>query len=271
MSGYMGVVDGVENGCLPLDDRGLAYGHGVFETMEIASGRVPHWARHWRRLTRGCARLGIRQPDEARVRATVERQVAGHPRAVLKLLVTAGSGGAGYRVPAHHSPRCIVAIRPWPQRQIPDAGVAVRLCATRLPFDARLAGIKHLNRLHSVLARAEWGDTPEEGLLSDPDGNIVEGTMSNVFWVEGDTLLSPDLSRCGVAGIMRERILEWAERAGIATSIARCPPARLLAADGVFVCNSLIGVWPVARVDHQGLPDAALIRRVQSAVSRGAC
>ena len=270
MSGCL--IDGVAGEGIPADDRGLAYGHGVFETLEIAAGALPHWDRHWRRLCLGCSRFGLAEPDEALVRGEAERLAAGLERAVLKLMLTAGSGGAGYGVPDGATPRRILCVRDWPQRTVSAEGVALRLCRTRLPFDAQLAGIKHLNRLHSVLARAEWRDEYAEGLLCDPEGCIVEGTMSNVFWVEGDTLLTPDLSRCGVAGIMRERIFDWAKDHGVAVRTEACPPERLRRADAVFVCNSLIGVWPAARLDDHSLSrSSAVLDGVLAAERTGNC
>ncbi len=269
MSGCL--IDGIADADVPADDRGLAYGHGVFETLEIAAGRLPHWDRHWRRLSQGCRRLGLGLPDESTVRSEAMGLAACHERAVLKLILTAGSGGAGYRGAEGLPLRRILCVRKWPERVVPPEGVALRLCETRLPFDPQLAGIKHLNRLHSVLARAEWRDEYAEGLLCDPEGHVIEGTMSNVFWVEGDTLLTPDLSRCGVAGIMRERILDWAGRQALPVRTEACPPVRLRGADGVFVCNSLIGVWPAARIGEHSLPRAGLVARLLAAVRAGDC
>lgn len=264
------LVDGVV-GEVPADDRGLAYGHGVFETLEVAAGKMPHWIRHWRRLRRGCERLGLPIPEQGVLLGEADRLATGRQRAALKLIITACSSDAGYRMRESGVSRRIVCLRSWPEREVPAEGVSLCTCVTRLPFDPQLAGIKHLNRLHSVLARAEWGDDYAEGLLCDPEGRVVEGTMSNVFWVEGDTLLTPDLSHCGVAGIMRERILDWAEGEGVTTRTESCEISRLFASDGVFVCNSLMGVWPVARIDQRRVPRSRLIARVAAAVTGGIC
>jgi 4-amino-4-deoxychorismate lyase len=66
--------------------------------------------------------------------------------------------------------------------------------------------MKHLNRLEQVLARAEWQDDYAEGLMRDTKGLVIEGTMTNLFLVRDDgTLVTPDLSQSGVAGVMRAR------------------------------------------------------------------
>jgi 4-amino-4-deoxychorismate lyase len=133
-----------------------------------------------------------------------------------------------------------------------ERGVAIRVCSLRLGWQPALAGIKHLNRLENVLARAEWSDpTIAEGLLQDAAGNVIGGTMSNVFVVEGDALATPDLRRCGVAGVTRERIMEAAGRRGITCHVADLGLDRVLAAREVILVNSLIGVWPVRRLNRR--------------------
>ena len=100
------------------------------------------------------------------------------------------------------------------------------------------------------LARAEWAD-PEiaEGLLCDSNDHVIEGTRCNLFLVEQGKLVTPDLSRCGVAGVTRDAIIELAEKNGMACRIETVSRERLEAADEVLLVNSLIGVWPVARIE----------------------
>ncbi len=89
------------------------------------------------------------------------------------------------------------------------------MCNTRLGRNPVLAGIKHLNRLEQVLARNEWDDSGVmEGLMTDRENNLIEGTMSNLFLVRDRCIYTPDLSVCGVAGVMRSVILELASAAG---------------------------------------------------------
>ena len=140
-----------------------------------------------------------------------------------------------------------------PEAQYPpefwDAGVKLHLCEIRLSHQPRLAGIKHLNRLENVLARMEWDDANiADGLLLDAEGWVIEGTMANIFMRMGQRLVTPELSACGVAGLQRERILKHAPSLGLTPEIARFSLPSLLQAEEVFLCNSLIGVWPVCQI-----------------------
>ena len=104
----------------------------------------------------------------------------------------------------------------------------------------------YLNRLENVLAAAEWCDPSiAEGLLLDVTGNVIECTRSNLFMVCDGALLTPDLSLCGVAGVQRERVIEWAAEHGVPCCVKQFGLAELLVADEVFLVNSVIGLWPV--------------------------
>lgn len=139
-----------------------------------------------------------------------------------------------------------------------------RICLTRLGQNTALAGIKHLNRLEQVLARREWGDPDiREGLLLDAEGNVVEGTMSNLFAIQGSTLVTPDLTRCGVAGIMRTVVLEQAAGLGLGVSVQPLPLAEVEQADELFLTNSLIGVWPVIGLGNCTWVMGAVTRQLQ--------
>jgi 4-amino-4-deoxychorismate lyase len=114
-----------------------------------------------------------------------------------------------------------------------------------------LAGIKHLNRLENVLARAEWRDPQiAEGLLCDSEGHVIGGTMSNLFLLRGGVLTTPALTGSGIAGVTRDVIIERAQSEGTPVRIAPVSVPDVRAADALFLVNSLIGVWPVAALDE---------------------
>jgi 4-amino-4-deoxychorismate lyase len=102
--------------------------------------------------------------------------------------------------------------------------------------------------------------------MLDMHDRLVEGTMSNVFLVRDGTLLTPDLSGCGVAGITRGLILEMAGEAGIATAVRPVVLEELEAADEVFLCNSLIGIWPVTRIAARAYPAGRMTRQLQDSL-----
>lgn len=248
------LVDGQPGNQIPADDRGLAYGDGVFRTLPLRGGVAPLWPRHYAKLADDCRALGITPPAEQDLRADLAKIAGKHPDCAVRITVTRGSGGRGYAMPAAAQPRRIVSASPLPDypAQWSRDGVITRYCSTMLAPQPRLAGIKHLNRLENVLAKAEWND-PEiaEGLLSDSAGHLIEGTRCNLFIIEQGALVTPDLSACGVAGVIRQAVLEPGASHGFPVRIDNINRARLEDADGLLLVNSLIGVWPVARLGER--------------------
>ena len=272
------LIDGVQDERLPATDRGLSYGDGLFETLLVREGRPCQWSRHWRRLDDGCRRLGFPPPPEQAVADEVDQLLQGACSGVLKLVVTRGDGGRGYAPPPDTRPRRILSLHPVPEYPVPwsSRGVVIRICRTPATRNPALAGLKHLNRLDSVLARAEWSD-PEiaEGLMTGPGGEIIGGTMTNLFLWDGVGLRTPQVQHCGIAGTVRALAIELAEGLGISCTLMRLNPADLHGARGLFLTNSVLGVWPVRRLadrdyDPEDLPlDLIRILRRDAQISEG--
>ncbi len=242
------LIDGEPAGCIDPADRGLAYGDGLFETMAVRDGDILALEAHLARFTRDAARLALEPPSAATLERDFARLgIAARESAVVKLMLTRGSGGRGYRPPSPARPRRITSVHPWPALADRHAPRLAWICRHPIGSNPATAGIKHLNRLDQVLASAEWPDADHvEGLMCDADGALVEATRSNVFLVRGGVLVTPALDRAGVAGVVRAAALEHAARLGIPTEIRRVDRAELATADELFVTSSVLGVCSIA-------------------------
>jgi 4-amino-4-deoxychorismate lyase len=250
-------VNGTPEAALSPQDRGLQYGDGLFETMAVREGCIALLERHLARLSRGCERLGIDGVDAGVLRSELQHAAGGSGVGVIKLIVTRGTQGRGYRPLPHTLPTRILTTYPAPEYPVEwaRAGVQVRICALRLAEQPQLAGLKHLNRLEQVLARREWsGRVPQEGLMLDTAGRVVGGTMCNVFANLAGKLVTPRVERCGVAGVMREAVLVRAESLGMECQQRDLALDELLEAQEIFLTNALIGIWPVARIEQRQYP-----------------
>jgi 4-amino-4-deoxychorismate lyase len=246
-------INGRKSTRIDSRDRGLQYGDGIFETMRVRRGQVRLLDYHLERLYAGCRRLEIAGPSRRGLRRELQRIAALRSDGVLKLIVTRGAGPRGYRPTGRERCTRIVALHVLPQSVIADGPrpARVRLCATPLGLNPRLAGLKTLNRLESVIARAEWSDVRIwEGLMQDVDENIVCGTMSNLFLKRGSSLMTPVLDRCGVAGVMRRWILEAAGDLRLSPVECRIRWPDLREAEEVFMSNAVVGVRSVGSLQR---------------------
>jgi 4-amino-4-deoxychorismate lyase len=258
------LVDGIAIASVAADDRGLSYGDGIFRTLAVHGGRLRSWRRQFEKLASDLRALRIPCPEEKLLREEVGEVTRARQECAVKIIVTRGSGQRGYAYAPPIVPHRIVSCSMLPQYPATWAedGVTVRACALRLGWQPALAGIKHLNRLENVLARAEWEDPGiAEALVQDCAGNVIGGTMTNLFLMEGDDLVTPDLSRCGVAGVTRDRVIEAARRNGLDCRVRCVSLDELSAAREVMVVNSLIGAWQVRRLgDKTWNPGSATAR-----------
>lgn len=249
---------------IDVSDRGLQYGDGLYETIAVRQGQPVRLPAHLTRLKMGCERLAIPVQTLDALTDEIAQIVRGSSSAILKVIVTRGIGSRGYRQPEIIQPTRIISLHPFPD--YPDSyqqqGINIRFCKTRLGLNPDLAGIKHLNRLEQVLARAEWTDPAiQEGLLSDVLGRVIEGTMSNLFFVKTNVLYTAPVTQSGVAGIMRDLVMELAQLHKIPVEQRFFDHERLMTADEIFVTNSIIGIWPVKRLQELRFEVGPISRR----------
>jgi 4-amino-4-deoxychorismate lyase len=259
------LVNGVETAVVQAADRGLSYGDGVFRTLAVRHGLPQHWPRHYAKLASDCEAIKLQCPDAVLLAQEVSRVCVAEPDCALKVVITRGVGERGYRY-EDTVPTRILLTAPLPKypQTYAEFGVKVRLCRLKLAPQPATAGVKHLNRLENVLARAEWSDSGiAEGILCDIDGNVIGGTMTNVFVVKDATLATPSLHRCGIGGLTRGRLIESAARHGAACDVTTLAWSEVVAAEEVFLVNSLIGVWPVRDIEGHSYPVGPLTRAAQ--------
>ena len=252
---------------ISVSDRGLQYGDGLFETLAMVQGQPRFWQSHMDRLAEACERLQFPVPAQSLLLREVHTVSAGQHNCVVKIMITRGTSGRGYAPAIPSATNRVVCSYAWPDDPglLNETGIRTRICDLRLALQPALAGMKHLNRLEQVTARAEWTDRSiHEGILLDREDYVVSAISSNIFLVSGDQLLTPRMDRCGVRGVMRANILKAFK--------SRCEQRRITLdmlpeADEIFVCNAVRGIFPVFRIDHWEYETGPVTREIQQWLS----
>lgn len=261
------LINGTPASSIPVLDRGLLYGQGLFETIRVIDGHAPLWSLHMARLAKGIRVLGLHNGHdvdlieshiESEFQQLVNQASSGSRDASVRITVTGGEGPRGYRPPANVVPTRIIQ---WFSRQfVRPEKVVVTLCSTRL-MPTMFGGLKHCNRLEQIAAAAELAADVFEGLVADSQGNLVEATSANLVCVVNDQLVTPPVETCGVAGVMREWLLGHVAELAIA-------PVKLSALDqlqAAALVNSNYGVLPIHSVN---LPDRTVTFRPHELMDR---
>jgi 4-amino-4-deoxychorismate lyase len=258
----MMLVNGQPQDSVSALDRGVSYGDGLFETIRLVGTKAPLWSRHMQRLLAGCERLRIPPPDPRQLWQEALQVSKDLPHAVLRITLTRGVGERGYAPPAISKTTRIVAAFPAPMvsAEVYQHGLRLHLCTTTLADQPLLAGIKHLNRLEQVLARAEWSDPHiAEGLVCDQYRHAISATAANLFAVIDGVVVTPSVDRCGVAGVARAALLD----AFPACQVRDLPLAECLRASELFLSSSVRGILPVQAVGDTVYAPGPVTRAMQ--------
>lgn len=268
-------------GISPID-RGFAYGDGVFRTMRLMDGELIDWPLHYQTLVHDCGKVQMVCPsaellmqDLKSLMQKMTTQYASQASSkesykqscTIKVIITRGEGARGYAPPSIATPTRVMIASPLPKynTEIFEHGVALYVCQTRLGHQPLTAGIKHLNRLENVLARGECTDPAFfDGLLQDIASNVIEATAANVFLRIGNRLITPNLDLCGVAGVMRQKLIWLAPLLGYELEVSSITLERCLQADDVVITNSMFGVLQVNKIGEVSIAQHDLAKQIRA-------
>ena len=260
------LVNGIPGDQVSILDRGLQFGDGLFETLAVTRNRPCLWDAHMARLASGCARLGISMPTADLLKQESRTLIGDHQQAVLKITLTRGCSERGY-APGDAPVTRILSLFSWdgPAGQT----LTINIASQRLGVNPELAGLKHLNRLEQVLARRKLPPGARESILLDINGQVVEGIAANLFLQQADRLKTPALDNCGVAGVVRQLVMDTATEMNMTVEETQVQVEDLLNADALYLSSSLLGLCAVSAIlDQDWRPSAASHPVIDSARQR---
>lgn len=245
-----------EEAVVSVFDHGFLYGDGVYETLRAYRGRVFQLAEHLARLERSASRIQLHLPVSLErltdlVRESLSRNQL--QEASLRITVSRGAGEIGLDPALCKSPTLVILAKPfqpYPESLYAD-GVSVIVAKTRrnLP-EALPPQVKSLNFLNNILAKMEAKAAgAHEALMLNHQGELTEGTTSNLFVVQRGRVRTPAVE-CGILnGITRGLVLQLASELGLPSEETRLTVDDLLRADECFLTNTTQEVLPVTRVN----------------------
>lgn len=273
----MWVIDGQQSlGQLDGWSRAVQFADGLFETMVIKSGDIQGIKQHVARMTLGLERLDIPTPFVDPEKALLDYahqfiELSGFNSGILKVIVSRGDSQRGYAYDGTVKPSVTAFYNQLPELNaaIYQTGVALKSLVTQCAIQPQIAGMKHLNRLENVLAKKELSADAFEGLMYNHLDYVIEGISSNVFFEHNNHLITPNLNLSGVAGVMRECVLEFALKNKIQVKITDIPRDQLAQFDRGFICNSVMGIVPISSLDDRMFELSPVTKTIQDAWEDG--
>ena len=271
------LINGIESTTIAANDRGLAYGDGLFSTIKVEYGIAQLWDYHLQRLQLGAEKLFFPKvdwlilSDELRCLAN---SLAGQQYAVIKVILTRGSGGRGYSSEGCLAPQRILSTHPYPDfyQHWQKQGLKVIQCQQQLSMNRQLAGLKTLNRLEQVLIKHELeSQQAVEGIVCDNDGYVIEACSANVFVYINHHWITPILDSSGIHGVKRRQIMVLSAQAGQPITEMKVSIDDLLNAQAVCLCNALMGIVPIIQYQSHCYEASAAehIKKLQTLLKKG--
>lgn len=246
-------------------DRGFLYGDGTFETMRSYGGRIFKLPEHIRRLEQSADILGLRLGRTKDRLSDICVQLLernGLSDAMLRISVTRGTSMGGIGISNAGEPTIVAFARPHtplPANAYTE-GVSAKIVSIRRVASAALdSRIKPMNFLNYILARAEAEAAGAyEAIMLNASGHVAEASTANVFFADGETLITPCIECDILPGITRATVLELAAKMGIACEERRIEPSELASFSECFLTNSGVELVPVTLIDESPVGDGRL-------------
>ncbi len=242
------LIDGKKQSKASIFNRNTQFGDGLFETCLVENKKLLFWSNHFERMKLGCDRLKISMIDETLWLSDIKKafSLMKIDNCIVKLVLSRGESLRGYSYKDNIRPIRITIVSEL-KKNNQDKGFSLEFCNSGYNSNPKLAGIKHCNRLEQVIARA--GIKVDDGIMLDENENVVSVTQGNIFCVQGNRLITPNLDKCGIEGTRRAVILKIAVDLGFDINIKNLSVAELLRSDEVFISNSIQGVGPVNQIE----------------------
>lgn len=238
---------------IPALDGGLLYGQGLFETILIKNGKPELLEQHLKRLAHSSRELSVALPftqDElsGMLGETIKR--SGCETGAARLTLTAGAEGG--------KSNCIIHIRPLPyKREHYNKGFKAGFLSIQKNERSPLVGHKTTSYFENILARREARARGlDEGIFLNTLGQVAEGSVSNIFFVMAETVITPDMESGLLPGIVRGKVIEICRQKGIPVEERKVLPGELQACEEAFITNSLLGVMPLVNIHNRELGGA---------------
>jgi len=270
-------IDGIPADVVPVDDRGLNYADGVFETLLCRQGKILGAQLHEARLALGLSRLAFPNADSLAeaVFATARQLLSGVGHSgVARLAVTRGSGKRGYTPDLDATPRSILVAQN--DRVVDNPGLRCGRAETHWADQPQLAGLKLLARTEQVLAAGEAAEAGwDDAIMLDARGQVISSARGNIFIISAGKVLTPDLARCGIAGTRRQLLIDRIlPGLGSEAEVCNLSWDQVKTADAVVITNAVMGIAEVVAIGDTGLPADAgngLVSRMRESMNQYLC
>lgn len=253
-----------ENAWISVLDRGFLYGDSIYEVTFTINSKPFMLTEHLERLWFSASRLALpihltREELEQEIEKTLSALAA--PRAYMRVIITRGAGEISLDPNTAGRNNMVIITKTLGENPAwwYEKGVSVIIADTmRNPKNSIDPNIKSGNYLNNVLAMAEARDVGVfDAIMLNHEGNVSEGTTSNIWSVRNGEFITPPLEAGLLSGITRKTLIRLARENGLTVREANITPTELMSADEVFLTSSTKLIVPITQIDSRPVGNGA--------------
>lgn len=255
-----------------IEDRGLLFGDGIFESMRAIQGHILGLSDHLDRLFLGLKTLKINGPWnsenlESIVKNTIQK--SSFKDCYIRINITRGRWFGEIMPNSSSQPNLIIICRKFIPHAKLKNGIKTMTLITRRNETSPLCRIKTLNYLENILGKIQAREQGfEDGVFLNTKGRLTEATSSNIFLIQKGGLITPPTEDGALPGIIRKWVLEKVSSLGLSLKIRSIAPDEIHEAQEAFLTNSVLGIVPWICSDRKKIGNGRpgpITKRIQKA------
>ncbi len=228
---------------IPINDRAVLFGDGLFTTLSVREGKVEGWKRHLQRLQQQAEQINLewKPIDSKLVEQLVKVNQAERGVWRLKMMMTA-SGGPSVNLPARSVGHLYMELNSYePPQKALHLGIYPEPVVSPL---SRLKSLAYLERLW--LKQWALSQGYDDVVLTSADRFVTEASTSALFWLVDETFYYPDETLPRLPSIALEVFCEVAKGIGMQVAKICCRVEEIPSDAALFICTALMPLCPIA-------------------------
>lgn len=245
-----------DNTLLSIQNRGLAYGDALFETIKSSYGKLLFWEDHYFRLMASMRIMRMEIPMnftmeflEAQIQNTLKVNELSNASSRVKLTVFRNEGGL--YLPETNNISFIISVKPIENDfyVLQDSFYEVDLFKDYYVSPSLLSTLKTNNKaLHVVGSIYAKENKLNNCLILNTEKQVIEALNGNVFLVKDNVIKTPPISNGCLKGVMRKQLIEIIKSISEYELIEEpISPFELQKADELFITNVIVGIQPISK------------------------
>ncbi|WMY97708.1 MAG: aminodeoxychorismate lyase [Arsenophonus sp.] len=249
-------IDGKINNFISIKNRAIHFGDGCFTTIRVVKKKPALLLKHICRLQNGVKKLYLPEPNWQKIIIDINKiaNLNKNKLGVIKVIITRSwkKNNIGYSFKNNNKVIVIIILNKYPFFYLDQQKKGINLAVSNILINANkhLSEIKHLNRLEQILIKKDIENKKiDEVITINTYGHLIGCCSGNIFWRKGKNVYTPYVNISGVAGVMREHIIEiLSNNKKYKLFYVKTKPNILLYANEVIITNSLMPILPINNI-----------------------